>query len=64
MDLTKFRHTLWDVLTRGDSVKVRSVILNFPLCLLLLLNITLEMDTVFMLVALLCEGLASLFVHR
>lgn len=23
MDLTKFRHTLWDILTRGDSVKIK-----------------------------------------
>uniref|UniRef100_A0A3Q1AGE7 Glucosidase 2 subunit beta n=1 Tax=Amphiprion ocellaris TaxID=80972 RepID=A0A3Q1AGE7_AMPOC len=29
IDLTKFRRTLWDVLTRGDSVKVRSISLHF-----------------------------------
>ncbi|XP_017269892.1 glucosidase 2 subunit beta [Kryptolebias marmoratus] len=23
MDLTKFRHTLWDILTRGDNVKIK-----------------------------------------
>ncbi|XP_058479601.1 glucosidase 2 subunit beta-like [Solea solea] len=23
MDLTKFRHTLWDILTKGDSVKIK-----------------------------------------
>uniref|UniRef100_A0A671TNN1 Glucosidase 2 subunit beta n=1 Tax=Sparus aurata TaxID=8175 RepID=A0A671TNN1_SPAAU len=25
MDLTKFQHTLWDILTKGDSVKVSSI---------------------------------------
>lgn len=29
MDLTKFQHTLWDILTKGDSVKVSYAILHF-----------------------------------
>lgn len=27
MDLAEFQHTLWDVLTKGDSVKVSSIVL-------------------------------------
>uniref|UniRef100_A0A3B4U897 Glucosidase 2 subunit beta n=1 Tax=Seriola dumerili TaxID=41447 RepID=A0A3B4U897_SERDU len=29
IDLTKFQHTLWDTLTKGDGVKVSSIILHF-----------------------------------
>lgn len=29
MDLSKFRHMLWDILSKGDSVKVSSVLRYF-----------------------------------
>lgn len=29
VDLNKFQHTLWDILTKGDSVKVSCIILHF-----------------------------------
>ena len=37
MDLAEFQHTLWDILTKGDSVKVRYIILHFHHLLLSLL---------------------------
>uniref|UniRef100_A0A8C4E4M9 Glucosidase 2 subunit beta n=1 Tax=Dicentrarchus labrax TaxID=13489 RepID=A0A8C4E4M9_DICLA len=33
MDLTKFQHTLWDILIKGDSVKVSTIMLYFPFSL-------------------------------
>lgn len=42
MDLTKFQHTLWDILIKGDSVKVSSAALHFqhPLLFVFFLSIS------------------------
>lgn len=38
MDLTKFQYTLWDILTKGDSVKVSSIIRPPPTSLFVFFN--------------------------